>query len=123
MQKHRGKKIFLKSDIEGGEFSFYKDIEKFDNIIGIAIEFHNVIEKNELIINFLKNLKKFKLIHIHANNLVPINDSSHCLEMTFIRDYYIKYENKPNNKKYPIKELDAPNAKRGKDIDINFYEN
>ena len=83
------KKIFLKSDIEGGEFSFYKDIEKFDNIIGIAIEFHNVIEKNELIKNFLQNLKKFKLIHIHANNLVPINNSSHCLEMTFARNEYL----------------------------------
>ena len=43
MQKHR-EKIFLKSDIEGGEFSFYKDIEKFDNI-HVAIKFHNVIEK------------------------------------------------------------------------------
>ena len=120
MQKHREKKIFLKSDIEGGEFSFYKDIEKFDNIIGIAIEFHNVIEKNELIKNFLQNLKKFKLIHIHANNLVPVNNSSHCLEMTFARNEYLDNSETSNNKKYPIKGLDYPNAKRGKDIEIYF---
>ena len=122
MKKHEGKNIFLKSEIEGGEFTFYNDIESYDNIIGIAIEFHNVIEKNDLIKKFLSNLRKFRLIHIHANNLVPVKDSSHCLEMTFVRKEYIEDLSKKNDKEYPVKGLDFPNAKRGKDIKISFYE-
>lgn len=117
-------KIFLKSDIEGDEFQFLKDIDKQVNKIHLmVIEFH-FLDKNRKqfkdIINQLK--KEFYLIHLHGNNY-----SNYCedglpkvLEITFLNKKYYNVENDEYNLSFPIDNLDFPNIENEKDLKFSF---
>ena len=66
--------------------------------------------------------KKLKLIHIHGNNYAGYDKFGNpkCIELTFVNSDCIKVKKQLSNLKYPIKNLDFPNLKRRKDININF---
>ena len=124
MNNNPGKKIFLKCDIEGSEYSFFNQIINYhDRINGFIFEFHHVAKNLKKILNFIKKIKKYYfLAHIHANNFSSVSKTNipNSLELTFTHRKFFKFKRKKNNKKYPLKGLDNPNLKRAKDINLYF---
>ena len=124
MNKNLKKKIFLKSDIEGVEYSFFKEIINYHNQInGFIIELHQVTKNLNKILNFIEKINKYYfLAHIHANNFSSLSKKNipNTLELTFTHKKFFKFKRKKNNKKYPIEGLDNPNFKRAKDINLYF---
>jgi hypothetical protein len=82
-------RVFLKMDIEGGEFQLLDDILTCRGIFpGIAIEIHFANYHRE---NFKQTVEKIKeyyeLVHTHGNNhtVLGADGSCDCFEFTFIR--------------------------------------
>ena len=116
--------IFLKSDIEGDEFKFLKDIDKQkDKIHLMVIEFHFLDKYRNEFKDIIFQLKKnFHLIHLHGNNY-----SNYCedglpkvLEITFISKKHYKVNNDQFNLSFPINNLDFPNIENEKDLEFSF---
>jgi len=110
--------IFLKIDIDGGEYRILNDIlHNQKKILGLVIEFHDHDLHKEIIKKFIKSLK-LTLVHIHANNFAPLdlNGDPTVFELTFDR-YPVKLNNK--NVQLPNK-FDMPNKHDGKNIKLNF---
>jgi hypothetical protein len=109
--------IFLKIDIEGGEYRILNEIiQNQKKIIGIVIEFHDFDYHRSIIYDFCKRLE-LTLIHIHPNNCAPIDIKGDPLviEFTFERDPIIEVGNidLPNK-------LDMKNNPLDKDISLVF---
>lgn len=118
-------KLFLKIDIEGSEYEIVDEIiENKEKFIGIVIEFHKTTEFLDKIFNFIDLLKpNLLLVHIHANNYSVKKNGQfpEAIEFTFAKaDLFSSNLLLSNNKKYPIENLDFPNLKRSKDVDICF---
>jgi hypothetical protein len=82
--------IFLKMDIEGGEYALLDDIIYFkDRIPGIVIEFHFLTVHRERFISAIYKLKEFyEIVHTHGNNSSGFDYKeciSDCFEFTFVR--------------------------------------
>lgn len=81
--------IFVKMDIEGGEYTLTKDIlDHKDSIAGLVIEYHGAASTSRHC--FLEELpvltEHYDVVHIHANNSGPvINNFPDYLELTFVR--------------------------------------
>ena len=124
MSNNSKKRIFLKNDIEGAEYLFFKEIINYhDKINGFIFEFHYVVKNLNKILNFIIKINKYySLVHIHANNFSSVSKKNipNTLELTFVHKKFFKFKRKKNNKKYPIKGLDNPNLKRAKDINLYF---
>lgn len=122
--------IFLKIDIEGGEFDFFEktDIDfLMSKSNALCLEFH-YIEYPQNISKFCKMMKKinnnFTLIHLHGNNNAGVFEYSGyfiptVLEMSFLNKKLIniEYEDTDN---YPIAFLDSANTKDRQDYDLLF---
>jgi hypothetical protein len=113
-------KIFLKMDIEGCEWDFFKNVN-LQNVSQMVVEFHSGIKYPNFDMEILKKIEESHyLIHIHANNYrkkqYNINDKiiHSVFEATYINKdlcnsiYKIKYEYND--------ELDMPNNSRKEDI-------
>lgn len=123
-------KVFLKIDIEGGEYEFFEKTDIFELsklVSGISIEVHGL--DSELLRNryiaIAKKLKDFFVLnHVHGNNwggyfyykeyAVPT-----VLELTFINKN-IAGEFTECQEIYPIKDLDYPNRIGFQDLDLCF---
>ena len=111
------KKIFLKIDIERDEYRLLDDILKnSDRINGLIIEFHDLDLHIDKIEGFIKNFN-CDLVHLHPNNSSPTNNfgTPTIVEFSFAKNPKIIGER--NSIKH---ELDQPNIKNKKDIDIIF---
>jgi len=122
--------IFLKIDIEGGEFDFFEktDIDfLMSKSNALCLEFH-YIEYPQNISKFCEIMKKinnnFTLIHLHGNNNAGVFEHSGyfiptVLEMSFLNKKLIniEYEDADN---YPIAFLDSANTKDRQDYDLLF---
>ena len=111
------KNIFVKIDIEGDEYRVLDDLVKHsEKIIGLVIEFHNSDLHYDRIENFLNEFK-LDIVHIHANNSGPLNKSGDptILEVSFAKD-----PKKLGPLKSVRKNLDQPNIKNKKDIDLIY---
>jgi hypothetical protein len=79
-------KIFLKIDIEGGEYRLLDSIiENQNRLTGMVMEFHDCDLHIALIENFLSKFS-LSLVNIHANNCGPIDDRTGlpvALELSF----------------------------------------
>jgi hypothetical protein len=79
-------KIFLKIDIEGGEYRLLDSIiENQNRLTGMVMEFHDCDLHIALIENFLSKFS-LSLVNIHANNCGPIDDKTGIpvsLELSF----------------------------------------
>tara|TARA_B100000886_G_scaffold115099_1_gene77478 strand:- start:269 stop:1078 length:810 start_codon:yes stop_codon:yes gene_type:complete len=119
------KNIFIKMDIEGAEF---KVLEKLDyskvNILGLAIEFHDINLKEKEFNRIIIYLKKiFYIAHVHGNNFSKVDNISKfpsSVEITFINKKLIKGKIRKSEKKYPINGLDQPNKHSKPDIHLSF---
>jgi hypothetical protein len=122
--------IFLKMDIEGGEYPWLLQmnetyLKKFKQIV---IEFHG-ITSNEWNCHYnhkVKCLEKLSkthyIVHAHGNNYGPVKNSiPDVIELTYVNKNYFDAEPELNNQPLPSNELDYPNYLRREDIDLNFY--
>lgn len=109
--------VFLKIDIEGGEYRILDDIIAIaDRLTGMVIEFHDVDINLEKIERFIAGLE-LGLCHVHCNNYEPLNE--HCtplaIELTFT-----KYGKKPEiGMQLPMPQ-DMPNNPTCEDYTILF---
>lgn len=122
--------IFIKMDIEGGEYDWltYIDKQQLNKISQMVIEFHGLTfitnrkYYDQKIICIKKLLETHYVIHAHGNNCGNVvNCFPDIIELTFVNK---KYFDKPPNKNthtLPTSNLDFPNGTRSPDINLNFY--
>lgn len=123
--------VFLKLDIEGAEYDFFKSvsINNLNKINQIFVEFHEIGQayKSEKWNVFSKINQTHRLIHVHGNNcgrrpFVKIDDLSlpKTLELTYLHK---KFLNTPtiNKKPLPLTGIDYPNNSRLEEYDLNFF--
>ena len=129
------KNIFIKMDIEGGEWEWLSTIDTnlLKNIKQLVIEFHGINDNTwgENYNNKIQCLKKLNQthyqIHCHGNNCAGYKLDNKkkipdVIEMTFIRKGYFITHNinvVPNKTKLPST-LDFKNNKFKPDYDLNF---
>jgi len=122
--------IFLKIDIEGGEYPWLLNIEEsqLNKFKQIVIEFHG-ITNNEWNCNYddkVKCLEKLSkthyIVHAHGNNWAKVvNTMPDVIELTYVNKNYFKSVPDLNSTPLPIINLDFPNNRHAKDIDLHFY--
>ena len=109
--------IFLKIDIEGGEYRILDDLLlNQKKIIGLVIEFHDCDLHREKILKFLRSFN-LTLVHIHGNNFAErdLNNDITVLELTFSKNpAQVSDVNILPNK------LDMPNNFEKSEIILNF---
>jgi hypothetical protein len=122
--------IFLKMDIEGGEYPWLLSIseEQLSKFKQIVFEFHGI---NDDTFNYSyddkgKCLEKLSnthyLIHVHGNNFSSVtNNIPDVIELTYINKKCCINVPEFNKEPLPINNLDYPNFSIKNDIDLNFY--
>ena len=111
------KDIFIKIDIEGDEYRILDDLIKHsEKIIGLVIEFHNVDLHYDQIEKFIKDFE-LKVVHLHINNSGPLNKYG---DPTILEVSFAKNPQKIGSFKSVRHNLDQPNIKNKKDIDLKF---
>jgi hypothetical protein len=114
----KDKKLYIKMDIEGGEFSAIDQIiEKEKFITGINIELHlwfnnsSIDQAKDLLTKLQKN---FLLIHIHGNNSARTLKLENVkgmmpsvFELTFINKNLVSKYEVSDNQKHPT-DVDQP---------------
>lgn len=111
--------VFLKIDIEGSEYRILEDIILHrENIIGIAIEFHDYDLHASQIAMFVKEME-MHVAHVHVNNYGEIDDDAYptYIELVLSRSEPIStgYANLPHI-------LDNSNNEREPEVEILFYD-
>ena len=115
------KAIFLKMDIEGGEYPWFSNLKKkhLKKFKQITIEVHEVSEDK---LRFFEKLNETHyLIHAHGNN----NGSSdrwcpEVLELTYVNKEFFTERPQFNRSALPSP-LDFSNKLGSQDINLNFY--
>jgi len=131
--------IFLKMDIEGGEWAWLQgcsetNLSKFAQIV---IELHGITNTSwhGITINSFgcgyaekqdclkKLVQTHYLVHAHGNNadLAASNGLPNVIELVYVNKKFFKEAPKINTQPLPIKGLDFPNEVRCPDIDLNFF--
>ena len=122
----KARDIFLKMDIEGGEYAVIKELLPFrDQIVGKAIEFHDTDQKKAEFIELMADVLKFyALVHVHGNNYghtgtdgLPVS-----LELSFARNDLVSCELQENKRRTRslVRHLDAPCNPDLPDYDLVF---
>jgi hypothetical protein len=116
------KKMALKIDIEGDEYSCLQTIkDQISQLELLIVEFHDVGKNYLAFSELLSNLKNdFNIAHIHANNFEGITNLGlpQVLEMTFVNK---RYEHRGELRvRLPLENLDFPCAKNREDFHIIF---
>ena len=122
--------IFLKMDIEGGEYPWLLQIDEsqLNKFKQIVIEFHGITD-NGWGFNYsdkVKCLEKLSMthyiIHAHGNNFGPVrNNIPDVVEITYVNKKYFSSVPQVNKQKLPIDNLDFPNNISEKDINMDCY--
>jgi hypothetical protein len=122
--------IFLKMDIEGGEYPWLLNtteaqLNKFKQIV---IEFHGITNdlwncNYERKIKCLEKLSRTNyIIHAHGNNNKrPVNNIPEVIELTYVNKNYFSSVPKFNKQPLPILNLDFKNDYVYDELDLNFY--
>jgi hypothetical protein len=122
--------IFLKMDIEGGEYPWLLQIDesKLNNFKQIVIEFHGITNDNWNCIysDKVKCLEKLSkthyIVHAHGNNYGPaMNNIPDVIELTYVNKNYFNTVPELNTQTLPIANLDFPNNINCQDINLNCY--
>ena len=122
------KNIFLKLDIEGGEYELLECLtqEQIRRFKQIVIEIHRPYAYNKF--NLIKKLfTNHRLIHLHANNCCGTTniigiEMPKIIELTLIRNDTIPSDTIliPNTANLPT-ELDFPNLRFKPEIQLDYY--
>jgi hypothetical protein len=116
--------IFVKMDIEGGEYRVLSDLLRHSqNIVAIAIEFHDVDILPDSFNSLVEKIKRdFYVVHIHGNNMGGLAPFHFPIapEITFLSKRFFKTPPLPSLLEYPVPELDRPNHPRLPDFTFEF---
>jgi len=126
------KNIFLKMDIEGGEYPWLLNFDEklLENFKQIVIEFHGITNDgwntcyNDKVKCLEKLAKTHYIVHAHGNNYGPVlNKFPDVIELTYVSKKYFDLDFHPsfNTTALPISKLDFPNKTEDEDIELNFY--
>lgn len=122
--------IFLKMDIEGGEYPWLLQIDetqlkKFKQIV---IEFHGITNDgwgysyDDKVKVLQKLTNTHYLVHAHANNHGQVvNKIPDVIELTYVNKNYFTSIPHLNTTPLPIPNLDYSNCSPYSDINLNFY--
>jgi hypothetical protein len=122
--------IFLKMDIEGGEYPWLLSIneDQLKKMKQIVIEFHGINDdhwgtNNKDKLKCLENLENTHyLIHAHGNNYSEVTDNiPDVIELTYVNKSYFVNAPELNNQCLPTPNLDFPNYQEREDYDLNFF--
>jgi hypothetical protein len=120
--------VFVKMDIEGGEYVSLPDMEPYLNKInGLVVEFHYLgfcWNRFEDIMTMLS--RDFFVAHVHANNysgMICGTNISTCLEITMVNRKLMRGEAAPSTLSYPLQGLDFPCDPCGQDYPVTFGNN
>jgi hypothetical protein len=119
-----GRRVFVKIDIEGSEYRILDDVIRHSqNIVSIAIEFHDVDILSERFNSLVEKIKRdFYIVHIHGNNMggtTPFGFPS-AAEITFLNKRFFSSPPPPSQLKYPLPQLDQPNNPRLPEFTFEF---
>jgi hypothetical protein len=108
----KGKKVFIKMDIEGAEYEAFEDIYPYsDKITGIALEVH--FQRGQEIMLLKKMIKRlnkdFYLVHLHGNNCCGASLTAHnvvgdvprVLELTFVNKNIVSRAHVSESQNFP----------------------
>jgi len=122
--------IFLKMDVEGGEYPWLLQIDEtqLDKFKQIVIEFHGITNDgwNCSYADKVRCLKKLSkthyIVHAHGNNHGPVvNNIPDVIELTYVNKKYFDSVPELNTISLPIANLDFSNYTPKNDINLNFY--
>ena len=136
--------IFMKIDIEGHEFRllpYLIDNNYMSKIKQLVVEIHSPADiqmfpdyfaglsdiKNDVMFKLLNNINKtHTLVHFHGNNgcntqVIDNIKLPHVFECTYIRNDFIKEEEKIKNNEILPTRLDMKNIKDKPDFYIDYY--
>jgi hypothetical protein len=122
--------IFLKMDIEGGEYPWLLNIneEYLKKFKQIVIEFHGITNDgwNCSYDDKVKCLEKLSnthyIVHAHGNNNSHvINNIPDVIELTYVNKNYFDSVPELNTQSLPISNLDFQNHYGFDEINLNFY--
>jgi len=119
-----GDKVFIKIDIEGGEYTVLPGLSDFyHRVTGIVVEFHHVIFLREEVRKHISELKRsFDVVHVHANNDLGLDErgTPDVIEVTFENKNLRTVAEKESERGYPIESLDYPNSMEYADFKLLF---
>ena len=117
--------IFVKMDIEGGEFEWLNSLttSHMNNIAQMVIEFHNLTKQQ---LSIFENINKtHTLVNFHGNNCCGLQDKSNfdfdipkVFECLYINNKYLTLPLELNKLTIPLP-LDSANLSNQADITIN----
>jgi len=122
--------IFMKIDIEGGEYPWLLSIDenKLKKFKQIVIEFHGITDDGWgcLYSDKMKCLQKLSnthyIIHAHGNRCGPdVFGFPDVIELTYVNKECFSSPPKLNTTPLPVSYLDCSNLTNHPDIDLNFY--
>ena len=119
-----GCQTFVKMDIEGSEYRVLEDLLRHsENIVSIAIEFHDVDILSGLFNSLVEKIKQdFYIVHIHGNNLGGTTPGNFPMapEITFLNKRFFNSVPSPSRLNYPVAGLDHPNHPRFPEFSFEF---
>ena len=127
---HKYSNIFLKMDIEGGEYPWLLQIDEFQlsKFKQIVIEFHGINDDSwgSNYSDKIKCLEKLSnthyIVHAHGNNYGSVvNKIPDVIELTYVNKNCFNLVPELNTIPLPITNLDFPNKSDSDDINLNFY--
>lgn len=121
----KGHTVFVKMDIEGGEYEIIPSILQHSHSISVLVgEFHNIVEESEKFNRSISALlKNFTIIHTHGNNhglYSESNDFPDTVEITFVNTSLVAEPHQQSAHSYPRPGLDVPNNPERPDYDLRF---
>jgi len=127
---HKYDNIFLKMDIEGGEYPWLLKMSEnqLSHFKQIVIEFHGITNDGwgatyaEKVKCLEKLAKTHYIVHAHGNNYGPVtNRIPDVIELTYVNKNYFQSPPEFNTQALPIPNIDFSNSGSPSDIDLNFY--
>jgi hypothetical protein len=116
--------VFLKMDIEGSEYLVLDDLLRHsENIVAMAIEFHDVDTASGLLNSLLERIKRdFHIVHIHGNNMGGFTPFNFPIspEITFLNKRFFNSTPPLSRLRYPVPGLDRPNNPQLPDFEFEF---
>jgi hypothetical protein len=116
--------VFLKMDIEGGEYELIPEIVRRESaqrgyFSGLCFEFHDIGSRETEFFRLMKQLsQEFSIVHIHANNSVRLTrDFPDFVEITLVPHSDVTGG---NVRQFPRAGLDAPNDPHTVDFALMF---
>lgn len=122
--------IFLKMDIEGGEYPWLLGIDEsqLKKFTQMVIEIHGITDDNWgcSYANKIQCLEKLArthyIVHAHGNAYShAVNGIPDVIELTFVSKSYFESEPKLNAVSLPIPGLDYSNCENRPDYNLNFW--